>query len=159
MHDVDPGFESDDNSIPEGSSALKWSTLFFEACEKIGHAIPAPAQYKSMMQEAGFVDVQLKVLKRPTNVWPKDKQMKRIGLVSFLSPCRNESRSTERSMIVYSHQPYERCARFYRRAFHTHPRLESRRGGGAAGPMPQGMERHVDPCVSESVIDPHLLTI
>lgn len=83
MHDVDPGFESDDGSIPDGSSALQWSTLFFEACKKIGHSIPSPSEYKTLMEDAGFVDVQLKLLKRPSNVWPKDRTLKRIGLVSF----------------------------------------------------------------------------
>jgi len=83
MHDVDPGFESDDSSIPDGSSALQWSTLFFEACEKIGHSIPSPSEYKALMEDAGFVDVQLKLLKRPSNVWPKDRTLKRIGLYTL----------------------------------------------------------------------------
>jgi hypothetical protein len=81
MQDIDPGFECDDNSIPTDSSALQWSNLFFEGCRKIGHAIPSPQEYKTMLEEAGFVDVRLRIVKRPTNVWPKNKEMKRLGLV------------------------------------------------------------------------------
>ncbi|KAL4793086.1 S-adenosyl-L-methionine-dependent methyltransferase [Aspergillus venezuelensis] len=83
MQDIDPGFECDDDSIPDDSSALQWSKLFFEGCEKIGHRIPAPEEYKTMMEEAGFVDVRLRVMKRPTNVWAKETHMKRLGLYTL----------------------------------------------------------------------------
>ncbi|KAJ0416783.1 S-adenosyl-L-methionine-dependent methyltransferase [Aspergillus carlsbadensis] len=83
IHEIDPGFETDDNSIPSDSSALQWSNLFFEGCAKINHRIPSPDEYKTMMEEAGFVDVKLKVLKRPSNPWPKDKDMKRLGLYTL----------------------------------------------------------------------------
>lgn len=82
MHEVDPGFECDDDSIPEDSSALQWSNLFFEGCKKIGHSIPSPTEYKTLMEDAGFVDVRLKIAKRPSNVWAKEKHLKRLGLVS-----------------------------------------------------------------------------
>ncbi|KAL4751793.1 hypothetical protein BDW72DRAFT_173009 [Aspergillus terricola var. indicus] len=83
MHEVDPGFECDDDSIPADSSALQWSNLFFEGCKRIGHSIPTPAEYRTLMEEAGFVDVRLKVMKRPTNVWPKENHMKRLGLYTL----------------------------------------------------------------------------
>ncbi|KAL4862610.1 hypothetical protein BDV12DRAFT_178584 [Aspergillus spectabilis] len=83
MQDIDPGFECDDNSIPSDSSALQWSNLFFEGCRKIGHAIPSPQEYKTLLEEAGFVDVRLKIVKRPSNVWPKEKEMKRLGLYTL----------------------------------------------------------------------------
>ena len=81
FHDVDPGFYSDDGTIPKNSSAAQWSDLFYEGCKKINHRIPEVAEYKTLMEEAGFVDVQARILKRPTNTWPKDKKLKRIGLV------------------------------------------------------------------------------
>jgi hypothetical protein len=34
------------------------------------------------MEEVGFVDVEERILKRPTNDWPKDPRMKEIGRVS-----------------------------------------------------------------------------
>lgn len=83
MHEVDPGFECDDDSIPEDSSALQWSNLFFEGCKKIGHSIPSPTEYKTLMEDAGFVDVRLKIAKRPSNVWAKEKHLKRLGLYTL----------------------------------------------------------------------------
>lgn len=81
MHDIDPGLYSDDNTIPEDSSAARWSDIFYEGCAKINHRIPHVAEYKTLMEEAGFVDIRVKILRRPTNTWPKDKRLKRIGLV------------------------------------------------------------------------------
>ncbi|KAK2757597.1 hypothetical protein FQN54_004566 [Arachnomyces sp. PD_36] len=83
MHDVDPGFYSDDNTIPEDSSAARWSVLFSEGCEKVGHRVPAVTEYKTLMAEAGFVDIRVKILRRPSNKWPKDKELKRIGLYTL----------------------------------------------------------------------------
>ncbi|KAL3476170.1 S-adenosyl-L-methionine-dependent methyltransferase [Aspergillus californicus] len=83
MHDIDAGFHSDDNTIPADSRALQWSTLFLEGCKKIGHAIPSPEEYKTLMEDAGFVDVRLRIQKRPSNVWPKDTHMKRLGLYTL----------------------------------------------------------------------------
>ena len=40
---------------------------------------------KTLFENAGFVDVQVKELKRPSNDWPKDKRMKEIGRVSLRS--------------------------------------------------------------------------
>ncbi|KAL4971262.1 S-adenosyl-L-methionine-dependent methyltransferase [Aspergillus desertorum] len=83
MHEIDPGFECDDNSIPADSSALQWSNLFFKGCRQMGHPIPRPAEYKTMMEEAGFVDVKLKIMKRPSNAWAKEKHLKRLGLYTM----------------------------------------------------------------------------
>jgi hypothetical protein len=38
-----------------------------------------------MMERAGFVDIKEQILKRPANTWPKDKTLKRIGMVSSLT--------------------------------------------------------------------------
>lgn len=110
LHDIDPGFECDDDSIPENSSALQWSQLFLEACKKIGHAIPSPTEYKAMLEEAGFVDVRLKIMKRPSNVWAKEKHMKRLGLVRFL-----QGTLERQLMTVHTHEPPQRLARFLHR--------------------------------------------
>jgi hypothetical protein len=80
MHEIDSGIECDDDFNPADSSALQWSNLFFEGRRRIGYPIPAPAEYKTLMEEAGFVDVRLKIMKNPTNVWPKERNMKRLLL-------------------------------------------------------------------------------
>ncbi|PGH27758.1 hypothetical protein AJ80_00546 [Polytolypa hystricis UAMH7299] len=80
MHDIDPGFYSDDDTIPADSAAAQWSQLFFEGCEKIGHRVPVASEYRTLFQEAGYVDITVRIEKRPTNYkWPKSNKMKEIG--------------------------------------------------------------------------------
>jgi len=81
IHDLDPGFYSDDNSIPEGSSALHWSECFYQGCAKAGRTIPPIEQYRTFLEDAGFENIHVVLLKRPQNVWPKDRRLKRIGMV------------------------------------------------------------------------------
>ena len=81
IHDIDPAFYSDDNTIPQGSSAVRWSDHFNDGCARVGRAIPQIDQYKKLMEDAGFVGVKQVLLKRPSNIWPKNKKLKRIGMV------------------------------------------------------------------------------
>jgi ubiquinone/menaquinone biosynthesis C-methylase UbiE len=85
IHDIDPGQYCDDGTVTEDSSSVLWSQLFYEGCEKAGRPIPLIDSYKVMMENAGFVDIKEQILKRPSNTWPKDKNLKRIGLVSYLA--------------------------------------------------------------------------
>jgi hypothetical protein len=81
IHEIDPAFYCDDDTLPKDSSASQWSELFLEACAKLGRRIPSVDDYKKWMEEAGFVDVVDKVYKRPSNTWPKDLHLKAIGKV------------------------------------------------------------------------------
>jgi ubiquinone/menaquinone biosynthesis C-methylase UbiE len=72
----------DDGTFPEDTASVKWAHWFDEACIKLGRPVPKLEQYKPRFEQAGFVDVQERVRKRPTNDWPKDPRMKEIGRVS-----------------------------------------------------------------------------
>lgn len=72
----------DDGTFPEDSASVKWAHWFDEACIKIGQPVPKLEQYGKWLEEVGFVDIQERILKRPTNDWPKDPKMKEIGRVS-----------------------------------------------------------------------------
>ena len=85
IHDVDPSQSCDDGTVTEDSSSVRWSQLFYEGCEKAGRPIPPIDSYKVMMESAGFVDIKEQILKRPSNTWPKDKNLRRIGMVSYLA--------------------------------------------------------------------------
>ena len=85
IHEVDPGQCCDDGTVTEDSSSVRWSQLFYEGCKKAGRPIPPIGSYKVMMESAGFVDIKEQILKRPSNTWPKDKNLKRIGMVSYLA--------------------------------------------------------------------------
>ncbi|GAB7356487.1 hypothetical protein MBLNU459_g7246t2 [Dothideomycetes sp. NU459] len=75
----------DDDTFPETSASVQWSTLLNGACEKIGRPIPRLHEYKEMLEAAGFVDVREQYIKRPTNDWPKDPLQKEIGRFTWLN--------------------------------------------------------------------------
>ncbi|ERF76119.1 hypothetical protein EPUS_01452 [Endocarpon pusillum Z07020] len=79
LHELDPETYCDDGSYTESHAAMKWGKLFKEAVAKMGRTLPDLTQYKSLMEEAGFVDVQERFYKRASNDWPKDPKMKEIG--------------------------------------------------------------------------------
>lgn len=81
FHDIDPESYSDDGTLTPGSKAAEWGKLFKEGCARAGRPILPLEEYKRLMEDAGFVDVQQVIKKRPHNAWPKDKELKRIGMV------------------------------------------------------------------------------
>jgi ubiquinone/menaquinone biosynthesis C-methylase UbiE len=85
IHDIDPGHYCDDGTVTKDCSSVRWSQLFYEGCEKAGRPLLPIDSYKVMMESAGFVDVNEHILKRPSNTWPKDKDLKRLGMVSYLA--------------------------------------------------------------------------
>ena len=60
---------------------MLWANELSAAFQKINRPWPKGPELKQLFEEAGFVNVQMKELKRPTNDWPKDKHMKEIGKV------------------------------------------------------------------------------
>jgi len=60
---------------------VKWGHWIEEAFGKIGRPFLPIEKYKEVMEDTGFVNVQLRMVKRPTNDWPKDPRQKEIGKV------------------------------------------------------------------------------
>ncbi|OHE95755.1 hypothetical protein CORC01_08896 [Colletotrichum orchidophilum] len=75
---VDP--VSDDNSLPKDSSILEYVHLIRSGSEKMGRVFVDVSTLKSLVIEAGFVDVELRIFKWPMNGWSKDKRYKKLGL-------------------------------------------------------------------------------
>ncbi|RDW58896.1 S-adenosyl-L-methionine-dependent methyltransferase-3 [Coleophoma cylindrospora] len=80
LADICMPIECDDGTLPSGSALKKWGDCILEASIKGGRPINSPKSYKSLLQTAGFTDVVEKIYKWPTNTWPKDKDLKTIGL-------------------------------------------------------------------------------
>ena len=51
-----------------------------EASSRLNQRLDKPYHYAQWMREAGFINLQNKVFKWPTNPWPRDKKHKTIGL-------------------------------------------------------------------------------
>jgi hypothetical protein len=79
-HEKYPWFLSDDGTLAEGSPIQEWAKNFFEAAEKFGTPATCVQDLKSMMEKAGFIDVEEHILKLPVGPWPKDKRLKKVGL-------------------------------------------------------------------------------
>ncbi|KAK1545492.1 hypothetical protein CPAR01_02994 [Colletotrichum paranaense] len=75
---VDP--VSDDNTLPKDSSIHEYVNLIRSGSEKMGRVFIDVSTLKSLVLEAGFVDVELRIFKWPMNGWPKDEKYKKLGL-------------------------------------------------------------------------------
>jgi len=76
---VYPKLLCDDGSSPPENALMAYGELACEASEICGFPLSALDNYKSYLEEAGFVDVIEKRYKMPTSPWPKDRRMKLIG--------------------------------------------------------------------------------
>lgn len=65
----------------EGTNIHKWGELLCEAARKLGRPMGSDIcdLFVQRMREAGFVDVQQRMFRWPTNGWPKDPLMKELG--------------------------------------------------------------------------------
>jgi hypothetical protein len=82
--ELEVGTFSDDNTLPEDSACVLWGKLLCEAFAKIGKPIIPVRDYEPLLEETGFVNVRSRIMKRPTNDWPRDPRMKEIGRVRHL---------------------------------------------------------------------------
>jgi len=75
---------SDDDSKDRCHSVNQWQTLCNEAARQFGKEIDQAHTFQQRMADAGFVDVEEKVVKVPIGPWPKDPQKKEIGRYQLL---------------------------------------------------------------------------
>lgn len=52
----------------------------YEAAAKFGRAFQEIPELVGIMEEVGFVDVKLHLLKWPSNSWPRDPKHKELGI-------------------------------------------------------------------------------
>jgi hypothetical protein len=69
---------SDDGSIT-GTSLLEWQAHVTEAGNKVGRSWSNVVNYKRWMIEKGFVDVEEKRFRWPSNQWSSDRKEKLLG--------------------------------------------------------------------------------
>ncbi|KAH7377705.1 S-adenosyl-L-methionine-dependent methyltransferase [Pyrenochaeta sp. MPI-SDFR-AT-0127] len=71
--------ESDDGTLELAKDILHWQELCNDAAQGFKKDIRVGDSLRQRMIDAGFVDVQEKVVKVPVGPWPKDPRMKEIG--------------------------------------------------------------------------------
>ncbi|KAM5354448.1 hypothetical protein ACJ41O_001097 [Fusarium nematophilum] len=74
-----PDFRSDDGTLPPDSAYVEMGKIYFDMSERVGLSGWEPTRWREHLENAGFEDVVEKVLRIPTNPWPRDKHLKEIG--------------------------------------------------------------------------------
>lgn len=77
--DVHLQLQSDDGTIPEDCAAARWGDFMLQAAERLGRPLDSMTFYRKQMLDAGFTNVTERLLKWPTNSWPKDPKFKELG--------------------------------------------------------------------------------
>lgn len=80
LQDLNFPARCDDGTAPPDSPIMVWSRHMMEAALRTGIDLNVSAKFAAMMNEAGFVDVQVQTYTWPVNKWPKDKAMKQLGV-------------------------------------------------------------------------------
>lgn len=70
----------DDGTLKPDSSLQQWNDLLIKGAEALGRPITEPQHHKQRVLDAGFVNIEEKRYRWPTNRWPKDKNLKEVGL-------------------------------------------------------------------------------
>ncbi len=76
MQELGNPIRSDDSSLSPDSALHQWSNNLLDATRRINQATDKPQHYASWMREAGFVNVQMREYKWPTNTWPKRQSLR-----------------------------------------------------------------------------------
>ncbi|KAL2202773.1 S-adenosyl-L-methionine-dependent methyltransferase [Sarocladium strictum] len=72
-------FSSDDGTLAPDSALARWSHDMCAASETLNRPLVMARYLKNVYEEVGFVDVQERIFKVPTNAWPKDPKLKELG--------------------------------------------------------------------------------
>lgn len=66
--------------MPPDYPVNEWWGFVAKGLEHFGKDIHAVLKLKEQLVEAGFVNVEEKIIKTPIGTWPKDKNLKTVGL-------------------------------------------------------------------------------
>ena len=80
LQDLSFPFRSDDETLTPDHALYQWSEFMLEASTKAGKPIDLSAQFEQLMKEAGFVNINAKTLKWPSNSWPRNNPEKTLGM-------------------------------------------------------------------------------
>jgi hypothetical protein len=90
FHALAPGghFEMQDGCMPfrsadgtlDNTTLLDWCHKTLEGSARVGRRWADPRNYKTIMEQIGFVDVVETRLKWPLNTWPRDRKLKELGM-------------------------------------------------------------------------------
>ncbi|KAF2868712.1 methyltransferase LaeA [Massariosphaeria phaeospora] len=77
--EIDLQPRSDDKSLPDDSPLIKWYDYLQDATARVSRPIAYENNTRQLLQSAGFIDIQERVVRAPYNAWPNDSHQKEIG--------------------------------------------------------------------------------
>jgi trans-aconitate methyltransferase len=80
------GVWCDDDTVSLAPNLIEWQNHLLEASGKFGKPMGVAGNYKTWLEEAGFVDVKENVYKLPFSAWPKSAPLKQLGRYQQVSP-------------------------------------------------------------------------
>jgi hypothetical protein len=83
IQDLNTHGYSEDGSASEDNMFFKFCQIFNRACDKMGRTGSPGQHLKGWVEEAGFKNVQHKMLKVPLGPWPEDLNL--VGAERFYS--------------------------------------------------------------------------
>ena len=83
---MDVDARTDDNTLPPDSYIQKWCANQEAAVQKMGLTLRINGEkLKSMMTNAGFVNVSYQDFKVPIGTWPADRKQREIGAFQLVA--------------------------------------------------------------------------
>lgn len=70
----------DDSTMPGNYLLNEWWRYVARGLEAFGKDIGAVLKMRESLREAGFVNVEERIIKCPIGTWPKDRKLKTVGL-------------------------------------------------------------------------------
>lgn len=77
--EFDGFYGCDDGTMPADCALVRWMDDIRTASESIDRPVLMARYLRKVYEEVGFVDVQEKLFKIPSNGWPKDGRLKEVG--------------------------------------------------------------------------------
>ncbi|ROT34441.1 S-adenosyl-L-methionine-dependent methyltransferase [Sodiomyces alkalinus F11] len=69
----------DDGTVADDEPISKWCSYMLEATRRVARPADGPKLYRQRFIDAGFVHVEERIYKWPSNTWPKDPKYKELG--------------------------------------------------------------------------------
>jgi hypothetical protein len=82
-HEIDPNMGCEDGTLTEENDLLRLNKQLIQASVKMGRTLDVARNYKSYLENAGFVGIVERTYKWPLGTWPKDTYYRKLGFYYF----------------------------------------------------------------------------
>lgn len=84
LQDFDLKYRSDDGTLTPEHDYYKWNDLFLAGLESINRTARPGPMLRSYVEAAGFINIREEKFKIPLGPWPKDPELKQIGMTDLV---------------------------------------------------------------------------